>query len=459
MSGFDSDRGAEGQSSLPPPPPAYGSVNPPPGPSGSSGALDKLFSASAGLHRRQGSWNRWVRAVWWVLLLPVAAFCWAATLQPGWQRKAGLTLAALLALVGLVASLSSDEQADTGPARTVETIEDAVEPAETTSTTEPEAVSTTQAATTTTSAEPVVTTTLADAAEPSVAVEDLITAVEAGGDGSSPAAVSLLTQLEALIGEPDPDRSRYDRDAFFERADLDGDCINSRHETLQEEASEYTMSANGCSVAAGVWYDPFTDRTFTDPADLQVDHVVALGDAWASGAWAWSDARRKAFSNDLANLNAIYGPENQSKSDKGPARYSPSNQAQTCAYLVQYGSVKVAWGLTVSQADYDAISDGLSGCDDIAPAPVPVEATPTTAPAVTTAPTTTAAPTTTTIAPTTTTTADCHPAYSPCLPNLAGDAINCGDLSSSQKPVTVINPGVDPYRLDRNDDGTGCEGG
>lgn len=178
-----------------------------------------------------------------------------------------------------MASLSSDEQADTGPARTVETIEDAVEPAETTSTTEPEAVSTTQAAATTTSVEPVVATTLANAAEPSVAVEDLITAVEAGGDGSSPAAVSLLTQLEALIGEPDPDRSRYDRDAFFERADLDGDCINSRHETLQEEASEYTMSANGCSVAAGVWYDPFTDRTFTDPADLQVDHVVALGDA------------------------------------------------------------------------------------------------------------------------------------------------------------------------------------
>ncbi len=51
---------------------------------------------------------------------------------------------------------------------------------------------------------------------------------------------------------------------------------------------------------------------------------------------------------------------------------------------------------------------------------------------------------------------DCHPAYSPCLPNLAGDAINCGDLTSDQRPVTVLVPGVDPYRLDRDGDGMGC---
>ena len=461
----DSHQDSGADSSLPPP---DGRPTAPPPPSkpesqGTSGGIDMLLAGAAGLHRRQGSWNRWVRAVWWVLLLPIAVFCWAASLSSGWPRRAGIALAAFLGLFGLISALSSGEEPNPEPEQAVEANDDAVELAETTSTTEPVAVSTTQAATATTTAAPAVTTTLAEAAAPAVAVEDLITSVEAGGDGSSPAAVSLLTQLEALIGEPDPGRSRYDRDAFFERADLDGDCINSRHETLQEEASEFTMSANGCSVATGVWYDPFTDRTFTDPADLQVDHVVALGDAWASGAWAWSDARRKAFSNDLANLNAIYGPENQSKSDKGPARYSPSNQAQTCAYLVQYGSVKVAWSLTISQADFDAISAGLGRCDDIAPAPVPTETVPTTAaPATTTvAPTTTVASTTTTtttLAPTTTA-ANCHPAYSPCLPNLAGDALNCGDLSSSQKPVTVINPGVDPYGLDRDDDGFGCEGG
>ncbi|MYI14205.1 MAG: hypothetical protein F4108_00500, partial [Acidimicrobiaceae bacterium] len=51
---------------------------------------------------------------------------------------------------------------------------------------------------------------------------------------------------------------------------------------------------------------------------------------------------------------------------------------------------------------------------------------------------------------------DCHPAYTPCLPNLPGDALNCGDLTSDQKPVTVNEIGVDPYRLDRDGDGRGC---
>lgn len=80
----------------------------------------------------------------------------------------------------------------------------------------------------------------------------------------------------------------------------------------------------------------------------------------------------------------------------------------------------------------------------------------TTAPTtVTTQPATTAPPTT---APTTTA-ADCHPAYLPCLPNLPGDAINCGDLAPNQKPVTVKNPAVDPYGLDSDGDGVGCESG
>jgi hypothetical protein len=53
----------------------------------------------------------------------------------------------------------------------------------------------------------------------------------------------------------------------------------------------------------------------------------------------------------------------------------------------------------------------------------------------------------------------CHPAYEPCIPNLGGDALNCGDLGADQKPVRVIEPAVDPFRLDGDNDGVGCEGG
>jgi len=52
---------------------------------------------------------------------------------------------------------------------------------------------------------------------------------------------------------------------------------------------------------------------------------------------------------------------------------------------------------------------------------------------------------------------DCHPAYTPCIPNYLGDALNCGDLNSTQRPVTVINFAYDPYKLDRDNDGLGCE--
>jgi hypothetical protein len=239
---------------------------------------------------------------------------------------------------------------------------------------------------------------------------------------------ALTAALRTLIAPLDPARPAYNRDLFFEGADLDNDCVRTRHEVLQEEALEYSMS--GCRVIAGTWFDPFTAAYFYDPTDLEVDHVVALADAWRSGAWAWGDTRREVFSNDLANLNAIRAEENSRKSDAGPASYRPANGDQRCAYLVQYGTVKVAYRLSITQADYDAVSAGLADCSSADPDVPKEDPTPP---------------------------GDCHPAYLPCLPNLDGDELNCGDLDSSQKPVTVLNPAVDPYGLDGDSDGIGCE--
>ena len=243
---------------------------------------------------------------------------------------------------------------------------------------------------------------------------------------------SLVGELQRLIAPLDAARPAYERDLFFEGADLDGDCVRTRHEVLQQEALTYSMT--GCLVTAGSWFDPFTAQHFSDPTDLEVDHVVALADAWRSGAWRWTDSQREMFSNDVTNLNAVKAEENSRKSDNGPARYRPANDAQLCAYLVQYGTVKVAYRLSITQADFDAVRSGLAGCSSVAPAVPVADPTPSVPPP-----------------------ADCHPAYSPCLPNLSGNALNCADLRSDQKPVTVHDPAVDPYGLDGDDDGIGCE--
>ena len=257
-------------------------------------------------------------------------------------------------------------------------------------------------------------------------------------------AAALVERLRPLVAEPAIGVPDYDRDRFAGWLDTDGDCVNTRHEILQAEAVDFSMNAAGCAVDSGEWFDPYTNRTFTNPRDLDVDHVVALADAWVSGAWAWADELLDNFSNDFGNLNAIAAGENRSKSARGPADYSPTAPGARCDYLVQYATVKIRWQLSITPQDFEVVATGLSGCDvGIVPD------TPATAPAASSPP----APPTTVSAQSA---SGCHPAYEPCLPNLPGDALNCGDLRSDQKPVTVIQPGTDPYRLDRDGDGRGC---
>ena len=150
-----------------------------------------------------------------------------------------------------------------------------------------------------TATEPALTPTSAPTSPPSSAPTSSLLPTTTVGEPSGDDFAPLLSELAALIGEPASTRPRYDRESFNEGADLDGDCIRTRHEVLIEEATDsVTMSVGGCSVAVGDWYDPFTGRSTADPRDLQVDHVVSLSDAWHSGAWAWSPGQKTEFSND-----------------------------------------------------------------------------------------------------------------------------------------------------------------
>ena len=160
--------------------------------------------------------------------------------------------------------------------------------------------------------------------------------------------------------------------------------------------------------------DPYVDT----PIDTcNVDHVVALHEAHESGGWAWHADAKRQFSQDPDNHAASQACVNQSKGGDDISEWSDADIASSSAcgggYTVTLAgrcflalttvAVKSAWGLTVDQAEADALSTTLAGCGDQAPevSAVPQDTTVTTAPTTTAAPTTTVAPTTTT-APTTT---------------------------------------------------------
>lgn len=106
--------------------------------------------------------------------------------------------------------------------------------------------------------------------------------------------------------------------------------------------------------------------TFTDPSDLDIDHVVALAEAWDSGAYAWDSARRRAFANDLGvswSLIAVSASSNRSKSDKDPAEWLPTSASVRCQYLGDWVAVKARWGLAVDDAERSALA-GAADCQE-----------------------------------------------------------------------------------------------
>ena len=272
---------------------------------------------------------------------------------------------------------------------------------------------------------------------------------------TSPGVAAALAVLDALtVAAEQP--SGYDRDLFRHWVDEDGDGCDTRREVLLAEAMIVPAQGSRCSLSDGEWisrYDGLTEQG--NGRGFDVDHLVPLAEAWQSGARGWTADRRERYANDLGyehSLIAVSARSNRSKGARDPATWLPPSAGQHCWYAAAWVAVKTRWSLTVDPTEGDTLESILSSCSDSSldaglPAPV-VEQQDTTddrSDSAIVEPATTQPPA-----------SGCHPAYTPCLPDLPGDALNCGDLTSTQKPVTINEIGVDPYRLDRDQDGRGC---
>jgi hypothetical protein len=189
------------------------------------------------------------------------------------------------------------------------------------------------------------------------------------------APAEALAQLRTLPWGPRRAPVGYDRDAFGTAwLDIDGNGCNQRDDVLLRDAvpgtARYAQQGR-CDhdVLAGSWLDPYTGRrlTFTDLKDpqqaeaIQIDHLVPLAEAWASGADGWDTRRREQFANDLAELLAVDGPTNAAKSDDDPAAWRPRKQFQ-CTYAVRWVATKSAWHLDADRSERRALKEMLGTC-------------------------------------------------------------------------------------------------
>jgi hypothetical protein len=116
-------------------------------------------------------------------------------------------------------------------------------------------------------------------------------------------------------------------------------------------------------VTSGQWYSVYDGVWLTDAGQLQIDHVVALKEAWDSGAKEWDNSTREAFANDLDSpeLIAVSSSSNQSKGDADPSNWIPENPGDQCRYIVAVVVVKAQWGLSMDESEYGGIRNLLRG--------------------------------------------------------------------------------------------------
>ncbi|GAA4663097.1 GmrSD restriction endonuclease domain-containing protein [Arthrobacter cryoconiti] len=275
----------------------------------------------------------------------------------------------------------------------------------------------------------------------------------AGNIESSAKALSLLATLPLKGRAP---KTGYSRAEFGQAwADVDKNGCDTRNDILNRDLTAKTFKAGtrDCLVLTGILADPYTGKTIdfvrgaATSSKVQIDHVVALSDAWQKGAQQLSSAQRTALANDPLNLLAVDGAANQQKSDGDAATWLPANKSYRCEYVSLQISVKAAYNMWVTQAEHDAMARVLTLCSgaQTSTTPPPPAPAPAPAPAPQPAPAPVPAPAVAPIAP-------APPAIGP-QPFYK----NCSAVRAAGKaPIHKGDPGF-LSKFDGDGDGIGCE--
>ena len=184
-------------------------------------------------------------------------------------------------------------------------------------------------------------------------------------DESAPLASGVLERLEVKGRAP---KTGYKREEFYnDWPSVEGCSLRQR--IIKREFGDSAV-LDGCNVIAGEYDEPYTGQhlVFTERSQIssgvQIDHVVALSDAWQKGAQYMEYEVRHAMATDPLNLLAVDASANSKKSDGDAATWLPSNKRFRCQYVARQVSVKYKYGLWITSAEKEAISGVLNSCPE-----------------------------------------------------------------------------------------------
>ena len=186
-----------------------------------------------------------------------------------------------------------------------------------------------------------------------------------GAPASTPAqtdyASAALASLDVKGRAP---MTGYSREEFGpEWSDVDRNGCDTRNDILRRDLVRTTV--RNCVVYSGVLYDPYTRKVIQHERGrygVDIDHVVALGNAWQTGAFRWTPEQRKEFANDPLNLLAVDSSANRQKGDGDAATWLPANKGFRCAYVARQIAVKAAYRLWVTPPEKAAMKNVLADC-------------------------------------------------------------------------------------------------
>ena len=189
-----------------------------------------------------------------------------------------------------------------------------------------------------------------------------------GAQAAPPTVVDVIAQMAVKGRAP---KTGYTRDQFGPSwKDVDANGCDTRNDILKRDLKSIVYKGFGedCVILSGVLTDPYSGETINflrgvaTSSAIQIDHVVALSNAWQTGAFKLTLAQRTAFANDPANLLAVKGKLNSQKGDGDAATWLPPRKSYRCEYVTKQVMVKAKYGLWLTAPEKAAILKILKTC-------------------------------------------------------------------------------------------------